>query len=486
MTGTFYPFLAGNKREKKMILIKFMLKKFLYFDALKNTPMKIGRNDPCHCGSGKKYKKCCLQKDEEKEIANATLETGPEDAFPDKGFWEDSIFDFDDHSEIPSFQKNQNISDEENSLLEEWWNTYDDLDIPEEIQNHIESFMSEHPELLTHLEINGGVVFSMGNGFRREGRLRQYALFLIDYSNRFPEVYSEAESYYNLDIIAWLISIGKFQEINSYFTPFISNPSEYADELFDLVDLLVAKDIIKPLLNLISKTKSKVVDSLEVWGGEDILVPLLYDKLTPFLKKEYTSEDLSNLVEQLKEFYSNENRDELLTIWSSRFGDIFRPYKKWEFDLRWTKEEKIAFYYSISDSYMRYLHERFGISWISAQFYSNLIYEYGVACLEFKKSKKLKQPFDFSKEIVDKVTLIVTGDSFNIPNPTTVFSLINAIYYFPEYLSACDTLEEMDPVKVRKTATYFYDTIFLDLAGYSSLTLCFKDFPFWDENPTGS
>jgi len=24
--------------------------------------MKIGRNDPCPCGSGKKYKKCCLDK----------------------------------------------------------------------------------------------------------------------------------------------------------------------------------------------------------------------------------------------------------------------------------------------------------------------------------------------------------------------------------------------------------------------------------------
>jgi len=24
---------------------------------------KIGRNDPCPCGSGRKYKKCCLQKD---------------------------------------------------------------------------------------------------------------------------------------------------------------------------------------------------------------------------------------------------------------------------------------------------------------------------------------------------------------------------------------------------------------------------------------
>ena len=25
-------------------------------------PIKIGRNDPCPCGSGKKYKKCCLDK----------------------------------------------------------------------------------------------------------------------------------------------------------------------------------------------------------------------------------------------------------------------------------------------------------------------------------------------------------------------------------------------------------------------------------------
>ena len=26
--------------------------------------MKIGRNDPCPCGSGKKYKKCCALKED--------------------------------------------------------------------------------------------------------------------------------------------------------------------------------------------------------------------------------------------------------------------------------------------------------------------------------------------------------------------------------------------------------------------------------------
>jgi len=26
---------------------------------IRNTAPKVGRNDPCPCGSGKKYKKCC-------------------------------------------------------------------------------------------------------------------------------------------------------------------------------------------------------------------------------------------------------------------------------------------------------------------------------------------------------------------------------------------------------------------------------------------
>ena len=35
--------------------------------------MNAGRNDPCPCGSGKKYKKCCLAKDQE-ESSRRTAE----------------------------------------------------------------------------------------------------------------------------------------------------------------------------------------------------------------------------------------------------------------------------------------------------------------------------------------------------------------------------------------------------------------------------
>jgi methionyl aminopeptidase len=35
---------------------------------LKNRPVKIGRNNPCPCGSGKKYKHCCMNADRAKSV----------------------------------------------------------------------------------------------------------------------------------------------------------------------------------------------------------------------------------------------------------------------------------------------------------------------------------------------------------------------------------------------------------------------------------
>ena len=40
---------------------------------------KIGRNDPCPCGSGKKYKKCCMAKERMFDAKPDTSRTPPED-----------------------------------------------------------------------------------------------------------------------------------------------------------------------------------------------------------------------------------------------------------------------------------------------------------------------------------------------------------------------------------------------------------------------
>ena len=421
--------------------------------------MKIGRNEPCHCGSGKKYKKCCLENDEANWLDPRSQSLVPPEPQP--------------------FPLNPEISEEENGLVEDWWSAYDDLEDPDTIRRHLESFMSDHPDLLEHLGINDNAVFALGSNYRREGRLGDYVDFLIDYGHRFPNAYSESEGFYNLDIIAGLISAGKNQEINAFFGPYLSDPSEHVDQLFDLLDLLIAKDIIEPMLFLLEKTKEEVLSGPNVLNGEDILVPLLYDKLTQYLKEDYTSDDIESFVDQFIALFPNDNKKELLITWTSRFRDTFRPYGRWEYDLKWNSDKMNDFYFSVSDNYMRYLQECCGISLISAQYHSNLIYKYGLACMELKKGKKLKRLFDFSQGAMDKAIMAITSGPFHMPDPTACFSLLNAIYYFAGYLKKCNMLDGMEPETAHKTTTKFYEDLFPSLSGYSSLTCCFNAFPFW-------
>lgn len=61
------------KERFKSRLLEYIKKNYYYWEDYRNSPpiydeeesyqrisVKIGRNDPCPCGSGKKYKKCCI------------------------------------------------------------------------------------------------------------------------------------------------------------------------------------------------------------------------------------------------------------------------------------------------------------------------------------------------------------------------------------------------------------------------------------------
>lgn len=43
---------------------------------------KVGRNDPCPCGSGKKYKKCCEERLEKKKFTAQVLTPSQSDRKP--------------------------------------------------------------------------------------------------------------------------------------------------------------------------------------------------------------------------------------------------------------------------------------------------------------------------------------------------------------------------------------------------------------------
>ena len=55
-------YIRGLPRKKQREVLK-EIKASNRQEPIVNTKPKIGRNDPCPCGSGKKYKNCCMKKD---------------------------------------------------------------------------------------------------------------------------------------------------------------------------------------------------------------------------------------------------------------------------------------------------------------------------------------------------------------------------------------------------------------------------------------
>jgi uncharacterized membrane protein len=79
------------KKEKEVIILFCLVNLFIFFldanqffaifsVALKEVLMqKVSRNDPCPCGSGKKYKKCCELKQTSKKLtANMVSTSAPQ------------------------------------------------------------------------------------------------------------------------------------------------------------------------------------------------------------------------------------------------------------------------------------------------------------------------------------------------------------------------------------------------------------------------
>lgn len=72
--------------EEKEALVKKMIEKYneigqenYIINLMMDKESKTGRNNKCHCGSGKKYKKCCLFLYEEKIARSIELNNSMKD-----------------------------------------------------------------------------------------------------------------------------------------------------------------------------------------------------------------------------------------------------------------------------------------------------------------------------------------------------------------------------------------------------------------------
>ena len=226
---------------------------------------KIGRNAPCLCGSGKKYKKCCLRKDEEEQrqktiseyqVNEETFDDLEEDEY-EVGWGEaEDAWSSDDESEgtgsddfefegvYPQIDKSfPEISEAEQAIVDEWWEEFRPFYMArdaDELIRRIVGFMEEHSTLFIHLYLDEECLFELGAELARRGEYRRHAELLQRIRKEHPEVYIRSHGYYDRDIITELILNGQREEISQYFNFFKEYPDSHPDELSEIIDLLLS------------------------------------------------------------------------------------------------------------------------------------------------------------------------------------------------------------------------------------------------------
>ena len=467
---------------------------------------KPGRNEPCHCGSGKKYKKCCLEKDTVAETAvfpineernekdevfhesNATYRYYDEPGEPEtEADEDDNIFnlEMDETEEIDSTPTSPTqkaypvISAHDENLVEEWWAALDYEKKPLQIKLHIEQFMAAHPQLVENLGLEGEVLFELGSNYKREGQIDEFMHFLLYVRKEFGSTYIRSAGFYDLDIIAWLIAQGRQNEIENFLDYLKAYPEDFVDQLFDVAALLQATDNIEPLMSLASATYSRLNSSTRVVGGNRMAIPLVSEILSKYLQVGFSDNHVVNFINELTEtlapigFKPDDNN---INFWKNTLNNILRPFKSWPADIPKTRSLMEDRYEEVSLNFRRYIHEHTGISWTSAWYYSALISDYFMEYLDLRNGK-IKTQFDFSEDTIDKIIVAICKNLLWI-DCTKSISLLEAIYHFAAYLQECSNIDEKKKLFIQKDCAKLYNRIYPNFKTESVVADCFKKFPY--------
>jgi len=296
--------------------------------------VKTGRNAPCPCGSGKKYKKCCMETDLAEErfpsvVVEDTEEIGsteiiedeefemiaedpeiPDDAWDGENEGEDSVSHETptvEPTEYPKPPKDDlpDLPDEQQRLVDEWWEEAKALfkgPDADGMIRHVVRFMEDRPDLFVHLGIEHEYLFELGAELGRRKQWSRYAALLGRIREEHPEMYVRGFSYYDYDLMIELIAAGQRDLIPTYFSFFHQYPDNDPDNAHRIIDLLAWTGMQDELFEFVRPIAVPMCESPDVIGGGFALRWLILSQYAPLLDSGVDAHTAANaLLESVEE-----------------------------------------------------------------------------------------------------------------------------------------------------------------------------------------
>lgn len=230
---------------------------------------KLGRNDPCHCGSGNKYKKCCLAKDEAESRAGreelralrAIFDDRPSCCYQ-KGS-EDDLFDEDFEDEI---------SDDDHCITD-FMSEFDRLEFDDKIKK-FKTLIETKDELFPCVAFE---FLDMLQSKADTASKREQVNGCIDLMrSTCNEVFLESAAYYANWFIANSLADGRCEGISSYFNDAAVVADSSIDVFVELIDTLAYHGQLAVLIEGMNRTWPLIRKSTSImdWAVEEFTVML--------------------------------------------------------------------------------------------------------------------------------------------------------------------------------------------------------------------
>ncbi len=403
--------------------------------------VNINRNDPCHCGSGKKYKKCCADADQQREFVASKLGIQESMNYNPLTLHEDEEAEDDDM--VTAFDLEDDIEDSkpDDPLVTAWWDEYRSIEGLDEERAQLDKFFDTYPNLVDQLGLEHDVLFAMGGAYLQADRVDEYVTFLMNLRDRFPARYEKAAGYCDFYIISWLISKGRNLEIQNFLNHFINQPVLHFNHFFALLELLLAVDETNEPILMIRNAFEASEEMTELFESENILRLWARQLLLPYIKDEITDNDIRQYLNELDKNIPEENdypvTEHIIAQWKKQVQQIRRPFVLWNNKFLNSRTEIMELANAVGSNFMRYMHEEAKISWMSAGYYGDL------ACIflisYWSKYKSRKRMFYFEEARTNEIIREIGGQSFYL-DCIRLLSTLTSLYYFAAYLRKCGNL----------------------------------------------
>jgi len=483
---------------------------------------KVGRNEPCPCGSGKKYKKCCYAVELEKEIAEIQYPNNPESqwveeeeehALLDQDFTKDIddeedeysdiddleedgddddddevdddeeedeqfLFGKDDETEEPFDNEYPDINEDDTKKVDEWWDIYEKLEEQAEIIQHINNFLENNPiEVGLNLGLEKEVLFELISNSLKKGCLDETMNYMMLFRDKYPEIYMKSASYYDSDIITWLLINNRVKEIGKFLSYFEKDPEEHIDELLSTINFLRSIDQCHAVIPFVKSIYKAIWFSDKVYNVSEIADIPTIEIFSKYIEKKNTDNDFIKLIEDLKSLELN--FDEYVfssEFWIDKFNDYQREFISWDESVPKKKGQFMKKIYAISENFMRFIKQHKRVSFYTAEYYSKLIYQYyaHIISSEIRPKKLFYFPYN---QIDTNIGQITRG--FYAYEPTKAISLLNAINYFSEYLFECKNFTQQERDEVFRSTKQLYEVIYKTFKDREIGTLVYDKFPYF-------